>query len=67
MSAKSKVGKAECAERAARFRSELEEQIARDAADRMSRWAAAGRIPLHVRITARLAGRPVRLNDEHRT
>ncbi len=59
MSIESRNGKAVWAARAATYGDELTDQITADAQRRMESWTARGRIPLHVRIMARLAGRPL--------
>jgi hypothetical protein len=61
MSAKGKAGKAAWAERAARYPQDLTAEIVAQSEERMEAWAARGRIPMRVRIMARLSGRPLRL------
>jgi hypothetical protein len=61
MSEKSKAGKAAWSARAATYPEELADQITKDSKARMAAWTAQERIPLRVRLMARLAGRPVRL------
>lgn len=63
MSAKSAAGKATWTARAVTYRQDLTDGIAADATARVDSWTAAGRIPMGVRIMARLAGRPLRLPD----
>jgi hypothetical protein len=63
MSAKSRAGKATWAARAVTYRQDLTDRIAADATARTDAWNVAGRIPVRVRIMARLAGRPLRLPD----
>lgn len=60
MSAKGRAAKAAWAARAGIYNRDLTDRIADDAKARMDAWEANGRIPLRVRITARLAGRPLR-------
>jgi hypothetical protein len=61
MSAKSQAGKAAWAARATTYRQDLTDRIAEDSKIRMDEWTARGRIPIRVRIMARLARRPVHL------
>jgi len=63
MSAKSRAGKAAWAARATTYRQDLTDRIAADATARTDAWSVAGRVPIRVRIMARLAGRPLRLSD----
>jgi hypothetical protein len=63
MTTKSRAGKATWAARAVTYRQDLTDRIAADATARTKVWSVAGRIPVRVRIMARLAGRPVRLPD----
>ena len=63
MSAKGRAGKEAWVARAATFDRDLTDQIMADATVRMGSWEAKGRIPLRVRVIARLAGRPVRLPE----
>jgi hypothetical protein len=61
MSEKSRAGKAVWATRAATYPEDLANQIAADSKARMGTWSERGRIPIRVRLMARLTGRPVRL------
>ncbi len=61
MSEKSTSGKAAWMARAATYDDDLTTRITDNSKARMSAWTARGRIPVRVRIMARLAGHPVRL------
>ena len=62
MSRKSEAGKAAWTARAAGYEDDLVEQIVADSRADVEAWAARGRIPLRVRLMARVARRPLRLN-----
>lgn len=67
MSARGKAGKAAWKARAATYHKELAKQITEDSNARMNEWTARGRVPVRVRIMARLTGRCIRLpRDETR-
>ena len=61
MSKKSTAGKEVWATRAATYGEDLADEIAKRSTASMNAWTARGRIPLRVRLLARLSGRPVRL------
>ena len=67
MSDKSRAGKAAWAARAATYGEDLTHQISdrvvAGSAARMDAWIAHGRIPMRVRIMARVAGRPLPAPD----
>jgi hypothetical protein len=67
MSAKSRAGKEAWAARGTTyqqdFASQITDRITKDAQTCMEGWQASGRIPLRVRIMARLAGRRLALRD----
>lgn len=61
MSAKSRAGKVAWSARAATYRKDLISRIADDSKAGMDAWTTSERIPIRVRIMARLAGRPLHL------
>ena len=61
MSEKSKAGKAAWAARAGTYQQDLADKIATSSKVRMDAWTARDRIPLRVRVMARLSAHPLRL------
>jgi hypothetical protein len=61
MSKRGQQGKAEWADRAGTYREELDEQISRQAGEKMDRWARQGRIPAWARFLARIRGHRLEL------
>ncbi|MGH2719619.1 MAG: hypothetical protein ACRDJU_13735 [Actinomycetota bacterium] len=59
MSAKSEAGKREWEQRRGSYGAELRAQIEQAAAERKQAWADLGRVPVFIRLKARLRGAAV--------
>ena len=66
MSRKGKAGKQAWKEQEGVFGKDLADRISAQSADQMRAWEKAGRIPLRVRISARLAGQHINLPGDTR-
>jgi hypothetical protein len=61
VSEKSNAGKAAWAARASTYQQDLADEIATSSKVRMDAWTARDRIPMRVRVMARLSARPLHL------
>jgi hypothetical protein len=63
MTRRARQGQAEWRARPGSYPAEVSEQIKADAGGRMERWAARGRVPILIRLFARLRGQRIELPD----
>jgi hypothetical protein len=66
MSRKGEAGKQAWKEQEGAFGKDLADRISAQSADQMRAWAQAGRIPLRVRIVARLRGQRIKFPGDTR-